>query len=62
MLSLVLLIKEKWFLQQNILGVFKAHSFEHIDEIQVKQLGYTSFIRQQNTCYIELNSVSKSYV
>jgi len=41
--------KEKWFLQQNILGVFKAHSLEHIDEIQVKQLGYTSFIRQQNT-------------
>ncbi|WP_440226333.1 DUF4131 domain-containing protein, partial [Corynebacterium striatum] len=40
--------KEKWFLQENILAVFKPHSVEHIDENQVKQLGYSSFVEQQN--------------
>ena len=41
--------KEKWFLQENILAVFKAQSLEHVDETEVKQLGYISFVRQQNT-------------
>ncbi len=41
--------KEKWFLQENILAVFKPQSVEHIDENQVKQLGYSPFVEQQNS-------------
>ena len=40
--------KEKWSVQENILGILKAQSFERIDENQVQQLGYGAFVRQQN--------------
>ncbi len=39
--------KEKWFLQENLLGILNAQSVQAIDENQVKQFGLQSFIDQE---------------
>ncbi len=39
--------KEKWFLQENLLGILKAQSIQAIDENKIKQFGFQSFVDQQ---------------
>lgn len=39
--------KEKWFLQQNLLGILNVQAIHLIDQNQVKQLGFQSFVDQQ---------------
>lgn len=39
--------KEKWFLQENLLGILNAQSIQVIDENQVRQFGFQSFVDQQ---------------
>ncbi|MEG0487177.1 MAG: DNA internalization-related competence protein ComEC/Rec2 [Acinetobacter sp.] len=39
--------KEKWFLQENLLGILNAQFIQVIDENQVRQFGFQSFVDQQ---------------
>ncbi|WP_235831621.1 DNA internalization-related competence protein ComEC/Rec2 [Acinetobacter rongchengensis] len=39
--------KEKWFLQENLLGILDLQAIHTIDENQLKQFGFQSFIDQQ---------------
>lgn len=40
--------KEKWSIQENILGTLSVQSIELIDEQQVRQSGYAAFVEQQH--------------
>lgn len=41
--------KERWFLQNNIMGSMNAQMIHHIAETQVVEQGYTHFVQQQNS-------------
>jgi len=47
--------KEKWFIQENILGILKIQDIEEIDENQVKHLGYSSFVKQKRGFFEQIS-------
>ena len=47
--------KERWFIQENILGILKTQNIESIDEYQVQQLGYLKFVTRQNAFFQQLS-------